>query len=276
MYSGTTLRTSSGNVMGAHQRIDRIAKRHLNHVMPRRAYFPTIRQILKFEGRDGPDGIKRKSPARDEPWHYIDPTDPNDTNLLDLIDDHMVNLERALLKHDETRAAFEAAWLAHAIVDGLTPAHHYPLEAKLEELRGGEGLETRNSLKSKILLPGTTKRMLIKNNWEFWGAKGVMTTHGFFEWGFATTIASLKLDSARPTKNELIRVKQEGIRPIFLENMRHIHALKMYETFQKKGWTRPLARMTRQDLAPTIVRTVTLAWYAASLKAEKRRKGERT
>lgn len=275
MYSGTTLRTSSGNVMGAHQRIDRIAKRHLNRVMPRRAYFPTIRQILKFEGRDGPDGIKRKSPARDEPWHYIDPTDPSDTNLLDLIDDHMVNLERALLKRDQARAAFEAAWLAHAIVDGLTPAHHYPLEAKLEELRGGEGLETRNTLKNKILLPGTTKRMLIKNNWEFWGAKGVMTTHGFFEWGFATTLASLKLDSARPTKNELIRVKQEGIRPIFLEHMRHIHALKMYETFQKKGWTRPLVRMTRLELAPTIVKVVTLAWYAASLSAEKRRKGER-
>ena len=117
--------------------------------------------------------------------------------------------------------------------------------------------------------------MLIKNNWEFWGAKGVMTTHGFFEWGFATTLASLKLDSARPTKNELIRVKQKGIRPIFLEHMRHIHALRMYETFQKKGWNRALVRTTRQELAPTIVKVVTLAWYAASLKAEKRRKGER-
>lgn len=276
MYSGTTLRTTSGNVMGAHQRIDRIAKRHLNHIMPRRAYFPTVRQILKFEGRDGPDGIKRKSPARDEPWHYIDPSDPSDTGLLDLIEDHMVNLERALLKRDDARAAFEAAWLAHAIVDGLTPAHHYPLEAKLEELRGGEGLETRNSLKNKILLPGKTRRHQIKNNWEFWGAKGVMTTHGFFEWGFATTLASLKLDNAKPTKNELIRVKQEGIRPIFLEKMHHIHALKMYETFQVKGWNRSLVRLTRQELAPSIVKVVTLAWYAASLRAEKRHKGERS
>jgi hypothetical protein len=275
MYSGTTLRTASGNVMGAHQRIDRIAKRHLRRVMPRRAFFPTMREILKFEGRDGPDGIKRKSPARDEPWHYIDPTDPTDTGLLDLIDDHMVNLERALLKRDSVRSAFEAAWLAHAIVDGLTPAHHYPLEAKLEELRGGEGLETRNSLKSKLVLPGETRRHQIKNNWEFWGAKGVMTTHGFFEFGFATTIASLKLDSAVPTKNELIRAKQEGIRPLFIETMHHIYSLKMYETFHKKGWTRALARQTRLDLAPTIVKMVTLAWYTASLRAEKRHKGER-
>lgn len=275
MYSGTTLRTASGNVMGAHQRIDRVAKRHYNRVMPRRAFFPTIREILKFEGRDGPDGIKRKSPARDEPWHYIDPTDHLDTALLDMIDNHMANLEKALFKRDSVRAAFEAAWLAHAIVDGLTPAHHYPLEAKLEELRGGEGLETRTSFKQKVLLPGQTKRHLIKNNWEFWGAKGVMTTHGFFEFGFATTIASLKLDSAQPTKNELIRVKQLGIRPIFIESLHHIHSLKMYETFHKKGWTRALARQTRLELAPTIIKTVTLAWYAASLRAEKRHKGEK-
>lgn len=261
--------------MGAHQRIDRIAKRHFNKLMPRRTYFPTNRDILKFEGRDGPDGIKRKSPARDEPWHYIDPTDPNDITLLDLINDHLVNLEKALYKRDTVRAAFEAAWLAHAIVDGLTPAHHYPLEAKLEELRGGEGLMTRDSIKNKVVMPGHTRRHQIKNNWEFWGAKGVMTTHALFEFGFATTIASLKLDSALPSKNELIRAKQQGIRPIFLDHMHHIHSLKMYETFQKKGWTRALARQTRQELAPMIVKTVTLAWYEASLKAEKRYKGER-
>jgi len=276
MYAGTTLRTASGKVMGAHQRLDRIAKRHLGRVIPRRAFFPTIREILKFEGRDGPDGIKRKSPGRDEPWHFIDPTDPNDTDLLDQIDDHLFNLERALYKRDRARASFEAAWLAHAIVDGLTPAHHYPLEEKLEELRGGETLETRNTIKTKLVLPGETRRHQIKNNWEFWGAGGVMTTHALFEWGFATTVASLKLEKGVPTKNELIRVKQEGLRPMFMEHLHRIHALKMYETFQKKGWNRSLARQTRQELAPDIVRMVTLAWYVASLKAEKRRKGERS
>lgn len=275
MYSGTTLRTSSGDLLGAHQRIDRIARRHLRSVLPRRAFFPPVRTILKFEGRDGPDGIKRKSPGRDEPWHFLDPTDASDESLVKVIEDHMVNLERALQKRDEVRAAFEAAWLAHAIVDGLTPAHHYPLEEKLEQLRGGEGLETRNSFKHKVVMPGESRRHQVKNNWEFWGAKGVMTTHFLFEMGFATTLASLKLDKAMPTKNELIRVKQEGIGPLFLENARHIHALKMYETFHKKGWTRALARQTRLELAPTIARTVTLAWYAASLTAEKRFKGER-
>lgn len=275
MYSGTTLRTSSGDLLGAHQRIDRIARRNLSKVLPRQAFFPTARMIVRFEGRDGPDGIKRKSPARDEPWHYIDPSDHEDTALLKLIDAHMVNLERALFKRDEVRASFEAAWLAHAIVDGLTPAHHYPLEAKLEELRGGEGLETRTSFKQKVLMPGGSRRHQVKNNWEFWGAKGVMTTHFLFEMGFATTLASLKLSHAVPSKNDLIRVKQDGFIPLFKESLKHVYSLGMYEAFHARGWSRALARQTREELAPTIVSCVTLAWYAASLRAEKRRKGER-
>jgi hypothetical protein len=275
MYSGTTLRDSSGNVIGAHQRIDRVARRHFAKISPPRAFFPSAKLILRFEGKNGPDGIKRKSPATDEPWHFIDPTNTSDKDLLLVIKNHFTNLELALRKHDEVRSAFEAAWLAHAIVDGLTPAHHYPFEDKLEELRGGETLETRNSIKAKVVLPGATRRHQLKNNWEYWGAKGVMTTHGMFEWGFATTIRSLKLEIAVPTKNELVRVKQEGIEVMFLEALHHVYDLKMYEIFQKKGWNRALARQTREILAPTIVRVVTLAWYEASLRAEKWRKGER-
>ena len=275
MYSGTTLRTKSGNVMGAHQRIDRISRRHLGRIIPKRAFFPSINDILRFEGRDGPDGIKRKSPGQDEPWHFIDPSDSTDQSLLDTIDDHMVNLERALQKRDKVRSAFEAAWLAHAIVDGLTPAHHFPFEEKLESLRG-QDKTTRNSIRTKLLLPGDSPKNRIKNNWEFWGAKGLMTTHGLFELGFATTIASLKLESAVPTKNELIRAKQVGIRTIFTEAMYHVHSLKMYESFHKSGWNRSLARKTRLDLAPVITRTVTLAWYVASLRAEKKRLGQKS
>ena len=83
-----------------------------------------------------PDGIKRKSPGVDEPWHFIDPSDPSDTALVEMIMDHYANLVQALKKRNNVRAAFEAAWMAHAITDGLTPAHHYPLGEKIEELWG--------------------------------------------------------------------------------------------------------------------------------------------
>ena len=41
---------------------------------------------------------------------------------------------RRAVKNDKTRAAFEAAWLAHALTDGLTPAHHYPYQEAVSEL----------------------------------------------------------------------------------------------------------------------------------------------
>ena len=258
--------------MGAHQKIDRVARRNITPHIPSVITFPHIKDILYFEGQNGPDGIKSKSPARDEPWHYIDPTDHTDTQILTLIEDHIVNLTRALACDDPHRAAFEAAWLAHSIVDGLTPAHHYPLEAKLEELRGGEGLETRTSVKKKLLMPGETRTQTAKNNWEYWGAKGVMTTHVLFEIGVATTIASQSFKDVSPTANHRIVVEKEGFSKLFLDMVHDIHALGMYEQFHRTGWTRKLARQTRQLLVPKIIETVMLAWYLAAVKAEAKKK----
>lgn len=254
--------------MGVHQRIDRLARRELAELQPKRQFFPNEHNILHFEGLNGPDGIKRKSPGQDEPWHYLDPSDPNDNNLREMIADHMYNLTAALVEDNRERAAFEAAWLAHAITDGLTPAHHYPLEEKLEELRDGEGLETRDSTRKKLLLPGKNRRHQLRNNWEFWGAKGVMTTHFTFELGIATTIATGRLQNCAPSGNDLIRAKNEGYLPLFDEALHRIAGLGLYEEFHRVGWTRRLARDTKQLLVPEIVRSVTLAWYASALAAE--------
>lgn len=267
MYSGTTISRGSGKILGAHQKLDRVARRALEHALPG-TDFPRIKDILHFEGTNGPDAIKRKSPAKDEPWHYYNPADPNDTALIEMIENHTTNLVKALKKGSNEKAAFEAAWLAHALVDGLTPAHHYGLDKQLEELRG-EGLETRTSLKDKLIIrqSGDTRRELLAKNWQFWGAKGIMTTHGLFEWGVATTIAPLKLRNGYPNSNELIRVRTEGIVPIFKDVAMHIYSLNMYERFHRKGWTKRLIRETREILAPEIVKIVALSWYAAAYKA---------
>lgn len=270
MYSGTTFRTKSGRLMGVHQKIDRIAHRHIIKRTPKGFTFPSIHDILHFEGLNGPDGVKRKSPARDEPWHYIDPTDPEDRAIVTMINDHIVNLAEALRSDNPQRAAFEAAWMAHAVVDALTPAHHYPLEAKLEELRGGEGLETRITTKAKLLLPGKDRRHQLRNNWEYWGAKGIMTTHLAFELGVATTIAPLRLDDTAPTDEEFTRVETEGFEALFFEMLYQIADLKMYEEFSRTGWKRQLARETREVLIPDIIKAVTLGWYQALRMAKKR------
>lgn len=268
MYAGTTLRTASGRIMGAHQKLDRVARRALEQLAPQSS-FPSIKEILHFEGVNGPDGIKRKSPARDEPWHYYDPADPKDVQLVQMIERHGKNLTAALKKGQPEKAAFEAAWQAHAIADGLTPAHHFPLAEKLEELRG-EGLETRTSIKDKLIIrsEGDTRRQIFAKNWQFWGAKGVMTTHGLFEWGIATTIAPLRLKRAYPTKPECRRVLQIGSVTLFKQTAKEIYDLNMYTRFTQKGWTNKLARETREILAPAIVRVITLAWYEALIKSQ--------
>jgi hypothetical protein len=268
MYSGTTFRTKSGLVMGVHQKIDRVAHRHVKKHVPVGLKLPTTREVLHFEGLNGPDGIKRKSPARDEPWHYIDPLDPTDRGLVDMINDHIFNMAEALKVENTTRVAFEAAWLSHAIVDGLTPAHHYPLEAKLEELRGGEGLETRITTKDKLILPGKNRRHQIKNNWEYWGTKGVFTTHLGFELGVASVIGPLKFEGSDPSQLAYERVREKGFEPIFYDTLARVNKMQMYEEFTRLGWSRHIAQETRNKLLPLMIQAVTLAWYSALILAE--------
>ena len=249
--------------MGVHQKIDRVARRHLARQNGVPAGFPSIREILHFEGANGPDGLKRKRPGADEPWHFIDPSlKLADTELGVMIQDHIVNLSGAIAAGERERASFEAAWLAHAITDGLTPAHHYPLEEKLAELRG-EGLESRDSKRKKVVIPGDTRRQIVRNNWEYWGAKGVMTTHIHFEFGVATAIATMKFDTLSFSKELTDMLRMRGFDALFDESLQRIAAMGMYEEFSQKGWTRHLASETKNTLVPEIIRVVMLGWLAA-------------
>jgi hypothetical protein len=51
MYSGSTLTKYSGRILGAHQKIDRIARKHLDLLISDRNLFPQIKDILLFEGK---------------------------------------------------------------------------------------------------------------------------------------------------------------------------------------------------------------------------------
>ena len=268
MYSGTTLTKLSGRVLGTHQKIDRVARKHLTKIIGETDVFPSIRSILQFEGKNGPDAIKRKSPARDEPWHYYSPFDDEDSKLIELINDHYDKLVDELKLGNKERAAFEAAWLAHALVDGLTPAHHYPYEEKLVELRGGEGIENRTTIKEKLVMPGDNRRQKVKNNWKMWGPRGLFTTHGLFEMGVATLIAPLGFGDAIATQVDLEEIREIGVVERFTRFAREIAVLDMYDLFYKKGWTPKFAYQVRHKLGPTLVQMVELAWYSALVDAE--------
>ncbi len=265
MYSGTTIFNHSGNWLGVHQKVNRSSRRSLaTHTQLKN--FPSLKQIQHFEGKNGPDGIKSKSPAQDEPWHYYDPFDPDDTNLIGFVTQHYECLVVGLKRKDFEKAAFEAAWLSHTLVDGLTPAHHYPYEEEMEDIRG-EGKETRTTIKEKIIVTGGTTSETIKKNWQLYGAKGLMSTHGMFEAGVAMTIAPSKIKLGNPTQEELAHVEDIGLEEYFMQTARAIAMLDMYEQFYKRGWTSKLARQTRNTLMPSIVKVVTAGWYLALKEA---------
>jgi peptidoglycan hydrolase-like protein with peptidoglycan-binding domain len=102
MYSTLALKTNSkksGRIIGTHQKLDKIAYKIVAKNLPEGIKFPTINQILLFEGMGGPDGLKRKSPGKDEPMHFIIP-DKDDGVLIKMIEDHQYNMRAALKKGD--------------------------------------------------------------------------------------------------------------------------------------------------------------------------------
>lgn len=258
----------SGRIIGAHQKIDRLARRHFEQLAGKTDVFPNIREILHFEGIRGPDGVKLKSPGVDEPWHFIDLNNLGDTRLMDHINDHRNSLVAAIRQNNHEKMAFEAAWLAHAVADGLTPAHQVPYDDIMNELRGAtEAL--KNSVRSKVLMPGNgSVKTFVKNNWEYWGFGGVMTSHTLFEGGVATTISPLRFDPAMFSNEVIYGLIKRPFNEVIMEAIYEVADLHMYEEFKKTGWSTKLARQTRRQLLPIIVRTVTYAWYSALAEAE--------
>ena len=267
MYAGTTLLKDSGKRVGVHQRIDRAARLGVVKFIPKHVKFPSLKEILYFEGNNGPDGIKRKGSANDEPWHFIDPTNPNDNDLIIIINDHIYNLAESLKSGNIVRSSFEAAWLAHAIVDGLTPAHHYPLGDKIEEL-WGKAHDDRKSLKSKLVIRGDGLKDTISKNWQYIGADGVFTAHLLFEAGVASAISTTNFKHCGPNRDEVNHLNEAGFEAIYREAVAKIYNLNMYKEFGKTGWTWHLAKETKTILIPEMIKIVSLAWCDAIAKAK--------
>ncbi len=252
-------------VFHAHQKINRVAYRHLRHLAGKPEIWPSLRNIQHFEGKRGPDASKLKNnPGAGElPWHFVDPFDDSDRDLIHTIQYHYDELVAALRSDNRTRSAFEAAWLAHALVDGLTPAHHYPYEEELEDLRGGENRVSRTSVMRRITVQADTRRETVMRSLKLVGPKGLLMTHTAFEGGAFMIMQPLSLDKALPTREDIAEVQRLGITAYFERQAREIAAFNLYEKFYKYGWTPRLARIVRNEMAPRMVSMITLAWYSA-------------
>ena len=256
----------SGKLIGVHQKLDKVARKLLDAKMEG-VDFPTIKEILYFEGSRGPDGIKKKSPGVDDPDYFIIPS-KDDGKLFEIVMNHQHNLAQALKSDNRERAAFEAAWMAHALTDALTPAHHYPYRKVVDELMTDKDYKTLFGHEIKGIMRGETLLQAARNNWLYWGAGGVMTKHIAYEYGVAYIIKPVRLGRLMPKNLEAADLKKVDLKKEFYDAVNKVDSLKMYDHFLDAGWTTQLAVETREILIPEIVRLIVLGW-ASSIELAK-------
>lgn len=270
MYAGFITTKQVVNQIGIHQRLDTAAYKMIKRYLPG-GTFPDLKQLIHFEGYNGPDGLKSKSGLK---YHTKD--NPNPSHLYDPFTDtgeipthiasHYAALVRTLKNNDQIRAAFEASWLAHYIGDGLTPAHHWPLEDKIAEA----ATHTHHHLSA-----GDTAKIagLLKKNWAIWGAKGHMSTHFNFELGIAFALLFFPI-KAEFSEHELAVARELGPVSYFKAEAKAVAELDLYNRFYLEGWTNDLAVTIKNILAPRTARTIGIIWLLASLEASQQSAAE--
>lgn len=267
MYSTTTLSKNTkltGKLVGTHQQIDQAARKVLAKHLPRGKYFPSIQEIRHFSGALGPDGLKRKSPDEDDPSHMFD--GENGEQLVQQIMDHHYNLVQALKERNEVRAAFEAAWLAHKVVDALTPAHHFPLSEAKEELMSNKDFVKIFGEPIKGIMHGRNMAETLRNNWLYWGAGGYFSKHMAYEYGVVVIAAMLPQRQMMPAVGKA-EFQYVDAKCTLFDALGRVQPAKIYENFRKDGWTTELALETKNLVLPEIVRAVALIWYSAAEEA---------
>lgn len=257
--------------IGNHQKINKVALQKLA-TLTSTTHFPNNRRLRYFEGRRGPDSIKVKSPGEDEPHAFYDPFDEDDTLLVESITNHYKNLVKELKDKNQEKAAFEASWLAHTLVDGLTPAHHFPYESELANLNADKEVsiklgDTVNKKRNLVTARGDSTKDVLKNNWGVYGFKGVIITHHGYEGGVAFMTRLMSFKDLEITMNDVNKAKKLGLEEYFEQTARQVALMGMYDHFYRYGWTASLARQTRDELMPILIKTVCVAWYLAMQEA---------
>lgn len=265
MYSGFITSRRTVSAIGIHQRFDMAAYKMIQSYLAEGS-FPARKQLLHFEGINGPDGLKVKSPGQHEPSHLYNPkTDVGP--IPDHIQGHYTKLVDALRQKDMVRAAFEASWAAHYVCDGLTPAHHFPLEEKIAEFSSKRENPKSSFFKHKVIDITDSPFEVARKSWAIWGGKGLLSTHFNFEMGIAMALLVQRID-AKLDPVKLAEGRKLGPIEFFKQESLEISKLDLYEKFYETGWTPEVARIVKRRLAPATAQTIGIIWLLAYLEAD--------
>lgn len=270
MYSRTIPLSTKTEKIATHQRLIRAARRAITPHVKSGIIFPPAKQIIHFEGKNGPDGLASKHSIDDQPHDFINPNDPKDRALIAEVKDHIHNLHAALKKNNPVRANFEAAWLSHIVIDGLTPAHHQPFKEQLKQIDPRDAHEIDSRLK-RIFYSGDSTLDSFINNWKRLGPRGIGTNHMMFEAGIELLVMPMSprhLAKVQISSSDIKKIKAGKFTDIYLSTIKKIDARHMFERYEQSSWTTDLAADVREILIPATVRMVALAWLAAIYKGK--------
>jgi hypothetical protein len=262
MFSRTIFADKRTEKIATHQRLVRAARRIVPRYVSARTQLPSAKQIVHFEGKNGPDGLAGKHNIQDFPMEMLNPTHQRH-ELIEHLNHHLRALGRAHRHHDEVRVAFELAWSEHLIVDGLTPAHHHDYSDQVKQLDPRE-LDEINSILKRIFVRGAGLTDTIRKNWKKIGPRGVATNHILFEAGidFITMPLSAKRLEVELSPSDLKRVRQGKFVQVYLESVRRIADLHMFERYEHGGWSTDLVDDVRNVLLPECVKCIALGWLS--------------
>ncbi len=245
MNSGFITYFTKGKVLnniGTHQKFDKVAYRLIRPRINLNK-FPQQRQILKFEGMGGPDGLKMKS-KNYRADHLWDPVNKIG-HLPSWVEIHYKNAVEALKNGDSVKASFELGFMAHYLTDSLTPAHH---------------------TNHKLITAEYEDANRLRKNWVVWGRKGLVSSHVMFESGVSTAIAFNRL-RVKFDEDLYNRIIQEGIKVVVEDESLRIAKLDLFDRYLKKGWTVDLAKTVKTVVVKRIPQLVAATWLAAYTEA---------
>ncbi|MBP6005741.1 hypothetical protein KA531_02470 [Candidatus Saccharibacteria bacterium] len=241
------------NSTGIHQKMDKIAyqvmTKYANQELGAGQYFfPELRDVIYFEGYNGPDGLKVKKGSKKYDKHHLWEPKTGQGYLMEWIEHHYHSLVATLNNQDTIDSGFEASWLAHYLGDIVTPAHHYSKDL----------LYTEGKLANQKFGVKLKEQYRVTKNF---------TDHIIFESGIASSLVMKRFNHIEFSQEILKSLENIGVTATINNLALSIQDQGLYEQYLKKGWSPKLYQLIREQVVDQGIQLISAIWYFALLES---------